>query len=235
MKLKKNRNSLGAGVAELGPAMFVFFLFILFPLINLIAMGTGAATVYLISKQCASKAAASATFPQALVASQDAANNLITGGFGKFANLTPIGGYNGSGVDIYITETNIATNVSTKNGPNTSLVSNPVDTNQYLYSYDAVVTCDVGPFMNMNGVPFIGSVPGIGVPARLTYTASENVEHPEDLTVGASGGGGPGTGPGDSDGPPGTVAPGGPGGGGPIGGGEIPTDGTVPPTGGPTM
>lgn len=184
LKLKRHRNGVGASMAEFGPALFVFFLFILFPLINLIALGTGAATVYLVAKQAASKAGSSATFGQALVASEARAYEIESGGFGKFAKLYPVGGFNGSGVDLFITETNIATNVSTQSGPNTPFVTNPVNTDNNLYSYDAVATYNVGPFMEMGGIPFIGSIPGIGSAVQLTYTASENVEHPEGLEAG---------------------------------------------------
>lgn len=184
MTLKRHRNGVGATIAEFGPALFVFFLFILFPLVNLIAMGTGAATVYLTAKQTAVKAADSTTFGQGLLAAEDRAYEIESGGFGDFSKMNPIGGFNGSGVDIYVIETNIATNVSTRNGPNTPFVTNPVNTDTYLYSYESVATFEIGPFMEMGGVPFIGNIPGIGVPAQLTYTASENVEHPEGLSTG---------------------------------------------------
>ncbi|MDZ4833587.1 MAG: hypothetical protein SGJ27_07380 [Candidatus Melainabacteria bacterium] len=185
MKKNKNRrHALGASMAELGPAMFAFFLFILFPLINFLTMATGASTLYLLTKQAASKAGSSTTFGQGLIAADEAAYSIETGGFGKFAKLVPIGGFNGSGVDLYITETNINTNVSTRNGPNTPFVTNPVDPDVYLYSYDAVATFEIGPFMELGGIPWIGSVPGVGLPARLTYTASEQVEHPEGIITG---------------------------------------------------
>ncbi len=183
-KQNKRRNKFGAGLAEFAPALFVFFLFIIFPLINFIALGTGAATVYLIAKQAATKAASSTTFGKAMMAAESASYEIESGGLGVFSKLYPIGGFNGSGLDIYITETNINTNVSTRNGPNTPFVSNPIDPSTYLYSYDAVVTFNIGPFTDMHQVPWIGDVPGLGVPAQLTYTASENVEHPEGIETG---------------------------------------------------
>jgi hypothetical protein len=180
----KHRANFGAGLAEFAPALFVFFLFIIFPLINFIALGTGAATVYLIAKQAATKAASSTTFGKAMMAAEAASYDIESGGLGVFSKLAPIGGFNGSGLDLYITETNIATNVSTRNGPNTPFVTNPIDPSTYLYSYDAEVTFNIGPFTDMHDVPWIGGVPGLGVPARLTYTASENVEHPEGIETG---------------------------------------------------
>jgi len=180
------RRSFGASIAEFGPALFFFFFIILFPLINLVAMGTGAASVYLAAKQCATKAAQQTTFANALVQAEAAAYNIESGGIGKFANLYPRGGWNSSGMDLYIIETNINTNVSNRRGPNSPFIAtgNPDD---YIYAYEVVCTYDVGPFMNLSSIPFIGSVPGVGVPATLSYTAASNVEHPEGLRRGLGG------------------------------------------------
>lgn len=191
MAKRQTRREIGAAIAEFGPALFVFFFIILFPLINMIALGTGAGTVYLISKQCASKAGQSTTFQNALESATNAALELESGGFGKFAGLVPVGGFNNSGMDLYITDTNISTNQSTRYGPNTPSVPPPSNPDEHLYSYDAVVTFDVGPMVNLHSVPWIGNVPGVGVPARMSYTASSNVEHPEGLLslVAETGGG----------------------------------------------
>lgn len=187
MSAQKSRLKLGASIAEFGPALFVFFFIVLFPLINLIAMATGACTVYLATKLCATKAAEQTSFGDALIAAEEAAYNMEQGGFGKFAKLYPIGGYNNSGMDLYVIETNINTNVSYRHGPNTPFVARPIQTDENLYSYEAVCTYDIGPFMNLHSVPFIGNVPGVGVPATLSYTASMNVEHPEGLPQGVGG------------------------------------------------
>jgi hypothetical protein len=179
--MRRKRQNIGASIAEFGPALFVFFFIILFPLINLIAMGTGAATVYLIAKQSATKAGDSATFGDALISSEAAAYDLWGGGFGAFANLVPVGGFNNSGVDLYVVDTDIATNVSQRVGPNTPFIIGPTNPDQHLYAYEAVATYEVGPFMNLHSVPFIGEVPGVGRPARLSFRAARNVEHPEGL------------------------------------------------------
>lgn len=183
-RLKKRRSGSGAVIAEFGPALFVFFMIILFPLINLLALAIDAGTVYLIAKQAASKAAASVTFGDAQLSSEQAAYNIESGGIGKFCHLVPVGGFNGSGLDLYVTETDISSNVSIHNGPNTPNVTNPVDTSAYLYTYDAVVTYECGPLMRLHYIPWIGDIPGVGKPATISYTASEHVEHPEGLETG---------------------------------------------------
>jgi len=185
------RPSAGAALtAEFAPALFVFFLIVLFPLINLIGMATGASVVYLVAGQTAISAGNSASYPSALDQVQSTANMLATSGFGQFARLQPVGGFNGCGVDLYTTQTSIASSNVATSGPNMPLSVDP-DTTNNLYSYDTVATFDVGPFVDMSAMPFIGGIPGVGKPARLTFTASRNIEHPDAL----SGIGGVGSGP----------------------------------------
>lgn len=69
-------------MAEFGPALIVFFLVILFPMINLIAMGTGAGTIYLLAKESAGKAGNSTTYADVLNAAESAAVQIASSGFG---------------------------------------------------------------------------------------------------------------------------------------------------------
>ncbi len=187
MYRRRARNSTGTAAlsAEFVSALVVFILIILFPMIDLICLTTGAATVYLTAKHCASKAGSSPTFSDALKNAESAAYQMEKSGFGEFAKLYPVHGFNDSGMDLYITETNINTNVSTRTGPNSPFVS-VLDTQNCIYSYDAEVTYKVGPFVKLRWVPFIGSVPGLGRAAPLTFTASSHIEHPDGLLDGGS-------------------------------------------------
>ena len=47
----------------------------------------------------------------------------------------------------------------------------PLDTSDYVYEYMVRTKFVQSPFMNMSGIPCIGMVPGLGVPA--TYYVSE--------------------------------------------------------------
>jgi hypothetical protein len=51
----------------------------------------------------------------------------------------------------------------------------------YVYECSVKVTCQFQPFVNLAGVPFIGSVPGIGKPYRLEFRASRAAEFPDGL------------------------------------------------------
>ena len=64
----RSRNQYGGGAttAEFAPALLIFFLVILFPLINLIMFAAGVGTAYLAAKQAASRASTQSTYTEAL-------------------------------------------------------------------------------------------------------------------------------------------------------------------------
>lgn len=187
------RNRIGKALAvEFVFALFVFFMILLFPLVNLIGLTMGAVTQYLLTKECASSAGVSRDFPEALAAMESTANRIASSGLGNFAKMAPIGGFAGSGTDLYIVRTQISSGTPTTYGPN-SPYAGVVDDNN-LYEYQVRSTFDLGPFLNLSAVPFIGTVPGVGAPARLTLVAHQSVEFTEGLASGGSGGGGQGGG-----------------------------------------
>ncbi len=211
------RNQVGSA-AEFAPVLFVFFMMVLFPLINLIGYGTACATVSFIGTNCAQAAQNASSFGDALNSVETMSNNLLNSGFGKFANLKPVGGYKNCGVDLYLIEIDYSNNTRVTHGPNTGLPSN-YDTAK-IYEYQARCNYQIAPFLNLSGVPGIGSVPIVGKPSSMAYNSCRSSEHPEGLNLLAS------TPP---PGPPGPGGPGGPGGpSGPPGGG---TGGIGGPTG----
>ncbi|MBX9667840.1 MAG: hypothetical protein K2X93_09495 [Candidatus Obscuribacterales bacterium] len=181
-KSRRPRNQFGTGhaTAEFAPAMIVFFLVILFPLINLIMFAAGYGTGYLCAKQCASRASTQNTFSEALAVVQTESDTFVQSGFGKFAKLVKNGGYNGSGVDLSVVSVDINSGTVTNHSKNVPLGSLATpDTSTYEYKVEA--TYDVGPFMNLSNLPFIGSVPGLGLPATLTFNTTASAEFPEGL------------------------------------------------------
>jgi len=62
VQAKRQRKQNGGGqMAEFAPALFIFLLITLFPLINLIGYATGVGTVQLIARQTAQAAGSSST------------------------------------------------------------------------------------------------------------------------------------------------------------------------------
>lgn len=187
MKLLKTkhrtvRNQYGTGhsTAEFAPAMIVFFLVILFPLINLIMFAAGYGTGYLCAKQCASRAATQNTFSEALNVVQTESDTFVQSGFGQFAKLVKKNGYNNSGIDLSVVSVDINSGTVTDHPKNAPLV-NAATPDSSTYEYKVEATYDVGPFMNLGTLPWIGGVPGLGSPATLTFTTTASAEFPEGL------------------------------------------------------
>lgn len=142
----------------------------------------GYANVALLGTQCAVEAANSGSYPQALTAVQNKANAMTASGMGKFARMSPVGGLNNCGVNVFITETDINSSVVKEYGPNTKMTAAYDPTNK-IYEYTVRTSFNIGPFISLGMVPFIGGVPLIGVPVTIGTTAHRGVEHPEALTL----------------------------------------------------
>lgn len=186
MQKKRNRAVGSAQISEFSVALTVFLLVLLFPLVNLISLSTAYATGFLAAKYAASRAGDSLTYAEAITAAANASREITSSGLGKFAALKPVGGYDNSGMNLFLTDTNIASNVNVTHGPNTPAVS-ALDTDHYLYSYDTVLTYDVGPFLNLSSIPIVSDVPALGKAVRMRFSANKAVEHLDGII--AAGGG----------------------------------------------
>ncbi len=177
--MKKIRSRKGH-IAEFPLALGVFFLITLFPLINLVSFTCGAATLYLCAHQASHQAACATSFPAALQGAVNQSVQIEQSGLGQFAKIVPVGGMAGSGMNLFLYAINYQNSSSSIYGPNSPLAP-PIDTATNIYEVEAKVLADVGPFLNLSGVPFVGNIPLIGKPARLQFTNRAAVEHPEGL------------------------------------------------------
>lgn len=182
MHIRKLRSQKGSGhaAAEFAPALIIFFLVILFPLINLIMFACGVGTAYLAAKQCASRAGTQATFTEALNVVQTESNYFQACGFGQFAKLQGVGGAGGSGINLSVVATPYGGGPVTQFTVNTP-ISGTADPNANTYEYRVDATYTIGPFMDMSMIPWIGGVPGLGPPAQMTFSAASTAEFPEGL------------------------------------------------------
>lgn len=188
-------------MAEFGPVLLVLFIFVLFPLINLIGAATGAATAYLVTKQAANVAATATNQGQAISRMLGESNRILSGGFGQFAKLSGQGGYQGSGLNLTIIVTDVASGDSYSFNGITPFPNVP-DTKVAVFEYRVNSTFQMQPFINMSGAPFIGSIPLIGRAETLTFQADRVIEHPEGLGAGFSPAGGTNPPPGGDPPPP---------------------------------
>jgi hypothetical protein len=173
------RNERGNQLAEFGPALWVFFIVVLFPLFNLCQFVCGVATVALIAAQSAQAMASSPDFNSGLTAGRAAATSLAASGFGKFAHLTPVSPY---GVQFYIDTTNVNTNAQTATGPDTPL-STAIDTTNNLYQIEARCQYNVGPMLPMQNIVLLADIPLIGKAAQLSFSNQKAAEFPNGLST----------------------------------------------------
>jgi hypothetical protein len=169
-------------MAEFAPALFVFLVAIFFPFLNLFGYICGVATATLIANQCATAAAVSQTYAEALNSTSNTAVQLANSGLGKFSRLHAVGGYKDSGINIYVAVTELATNSTTFYGPNQPL-NVPIDTIKNIYEYEAQVNYSVGPFLSMEGIPMFKDVPMLGKPAAFSFTVQKAAEYPDGLSA----------------------------------------------------
>lgn len=185
LNFRKRRRQSGAALAEFAPVLFIFLFFALFPLLDLMAVAVGTASISLAARQGAAAAAASADYGSGLTAMERDVNQVRNSGFGHFLNLRPIAGSNGCGADLWIEKTDVSSPTSIQFcGPN-SKAPTPIDSNAFIYEYCCVASFQVGPLCNLSAVPFIGSIPGLGPPASIRYTAMAAAEYPNGLSSGA--------------------------------------------------
>jgi hypothetical protein len=176
----KNRDQHGANLAEFGPAVFILFIVVFIPAINLVAFGWGTATAIFITSQSAKAAAVSENYDTALSSATTTAANLTNSYIGKLAHLKPVEGYNDSGIDLYIVATNILTNKTSLAGPNLPL-RGVVDTTNNVYEYQIQTKYEIAPLLNLARTPMLNNIPIISKPTILSFTSQQSAEYPNGL------------------------------------------------------
>ncbi len=175
----------GSSMMELPPALLVLFFAILFPLINLMGLAVGTATIAMIGQQTVQAAANASNYGQALSGMQTCATNMMNTGFAKFAKLTPVAGYKQCGADLYVVITAIAPNpngtVNVQSSAANKSINQAIDTTKNLYEYQTRVVYRIVPFINMSGIPLVKNIPGVGADSEIQWVSTSNVEFPDGL------------------------------------------------------
>lgn len=179
------RSRVGYAMVEFPGILFCFFMFVLFPLLNLVMFTGSFATLMMFSNQIASRSACSRNFDEAISVAETEADHLVKSDFAKFASLKPVGGVKGHGVNLFTTVTNFSDKNALTYGPNTP-VPPPIDLARNTYEVVAQVCYDVGPVLDLSCVPVIADVPLLGCPARLSFSAHRALEHPDGWTGSAA-------------------------------------------------
>jgi hypothetical protein len=185
---KNHRFACGSTLAELPLTLTILVFFVVMPMIDLVGLATGACTAYLLAHETASRASQQRRYADAVDSIQTTAASFNQTGFSHFAKMVPVGGYGGSGVDLYVDASNYRTNMTNRFGPN-SPVPAPIDLSSWVYECTTQATFEIGPTIDLSFVPLLGLVPGLGKPALLTYCASRAAEHATGLEQSAPPGG----------------------------------------------
>jgi len=190
-RLSRFRNQSGsAGIAEFVMALLILVT-VVFCLVDLVATASSYAVITLASRQASFKAATADSIDSALFEMQTAVSGLADSGLGRFAHLRPVGGYNGSGADLYINVTQVSTGTTSQIGPNVGIPRPPgskqIDSDVNIYECAARLTYEMGPLVPLTGIPLLKDIPGCGKPATMQVSTNIALEQPERLAVGASG------------------------------------------------
>lgn len=186
------RRMSGAGsLAETGPALWIFMLFIVLPFIDLISFAMGVSTVMFVSNWGARQAGPCNNFTDAKASVQQTEDGLKN--FRNFAKMSPTNG-GASGVEIKVQVSSISgskkedyTFEQRTNIPNlpptdaSNPIDPPVNTGNSVYQYVVTGAYDVSPLFNFSVLPFLKDVPALGKPVPVTYISAATVEHPEGL------------------------------------------------------
>lgn len=170
------RKANGNALAEFPIALFVLLFLALFPVIDLVWLGLGYSTSILIAHQAVTRASEQSQYEQALVAMRGEAIADASSGLGALLGLQPVNGFDGCGLNLFIHATDVRAGTTSTTGPNVGL-SVPPDALTNVYEYTAVSDFRVRPLINLNSIPFIGSVPGLGVAAEISSQATRAIEH----------------------------------------------------------
>ena len=179
----RHRSIKGAAqLSEFALVLYVLFFIILVPVVDLGCLLIAAATQYLATNDFAAKAASQPDYINSLNAMFTESQKFETTGMSKFMNMTPQGGYVGSGNDLYVITTNITSGGVQKSSANNSL-SPPIDTTANVYELAVNSNYSFKPILSLAGVPLLGNIPGLGQPVTFTFVANRPVEHPGGLVT----------------------------------------------------
>lgn len=150
-------------------------------------------TITTICEEASRAAAVSSTKTEAIQFVGNKADTMEQSGLGVFAKLTPIGGVSGPhGATGCTLEVLARSNTDTSGSPTAIDVSqgqslgalSPSQSNNAAnmhYEYRVTGKFTVTPFLNMQGIPFVGQVGAIGAPTQVTYMATTQIENVNGL------------------------------------------------------
>lgn len=174
---KRNRDSRG-NLAEFGPALLLFLVVIIVPLVALMRLGCAAIAMSFIVGRCADAAATGSTYKSAQKETRRVATELSHSPLWGLSGLRPDAMKT---IDLYIDEQILATgqkNVYGADRPIVKSISSSINT----YEFEVRASFLLEPLFAMGSTPIFGKVPLLSSPAVITASAVRAVEYPDGLT-----------------------------------------------------
>lgn len=157
--MKKRRNSKGSAMLEAGPALFILFIFLLYPLINLLGLGFSYYSVYTlndIQTREASLLRRSEAMSEGGIILKQIPDAWKNQGLGRFANVL-------EGPETVITYTD-------GTADNNGVLDKVVHINTRIICRPCI------------SVPWFAVIPGLGAPVTFGMTSSRVLENPDNAS-----------------------------------------------------
>ena len=158
---RETRNSRGASeLAQFIPAIYVLFLLITLPVLDVLTLFIAGTTQYLVTNDIAAKAATQSDFTSALNTVANEASQFQTTGLAGFVQMVRAGGYIGCGHDLNVLATDIASGAVTSSGANQPL-NQPINSQTKMYELSVQSLYSISPLISLAPVPLLGNIPGL--------------------------------------------------------------------------
>lgn len=181
MKVNLNsRRTRAALSAELGPCLWLLLILFVFPLIDLGTIAARTATVYTVAREAARAAGRAETFSASSSSGPSSKQIAVTRAL-QAAQGLPQATITAQNVTVYLVGTPIVTGSVNPAIRQTTPLTAPADTADYLYEIEVDVTGTVNPLVMLSSSTF-GTVPGLTAPFTVRAIGREVVEHPSGLT-----------------------------------------------------
>ncbi|HEY9788549.1 MAG TPA: hypothetical protein V6D17_24380 [Candidatus Obscuribacterales bacterium] len=170
------RKGRGSAIAELGPAIFLIFVIVVFPLTTLGTLGLRYSFLIMTVRAAALDASRCKQFQEDVSPAQPSAVNTANKTANTFASK--FSGISLNQVSTYISICNLPTKkITFSEAPLTA-----VDEVNNVYDIDVKITGEVMPLIQ-NSRGYWGNIPGLTAPFSVTATAAFAAENPSGLTM----------------------------------------------------
>ncbi len=192
-RARKRRSLRGSLIAESSATLYLLFLFLFFPLLDLGAMGLRMFFLWYACNQSAMAGSKGAKWSLGNVGgTTNYANSIKTQATTTAANV--VAAFSGVSINSGYPQLNVILQAiqhsdTTNNQPSAATVTYPngaglplaapIDSSQYVALLQVQIVGQVQPFIQ---VPFINNVPGLSAPFTVKLSSTQQIEDPNSLT-----------------------------------------------------